>query len=144
MDGVSLISPKGWKITDQESLDSKGYYLAIEKDGFNSSGLVTLSWVNSEFELNEWINIHKDEMKNNIIYKNANLTFGNTNKDTFNGFNTTSLKYTLRLFNQEHLGIIHFFYKKEKTFSILIQEAVEDRAKNKNGLELIEQSFKIE
>ncbi|MBL4746842.1 MAG: hypothetical protein JKY08_10795 [Flavobacteriaceae bacterium] len=143
-DGVSLTSPNGWKITDKENLSNQGYYLCIEKDGLNSSGLITLIWVNGEFELNEWINIHKEEMKNNIIYKNSNLVFGDIHENKFNNLNTSSLKFTFSLFGVKHQGVIHAFYKKEKTFYLLIQEAIEDQYKNRRGLELIEQSFKIE
>jgi hypothetical protein len=144
MDGVSLISPKGWKITDEENLDDQGYYLSIEKDGLNSSGLVTLSWINTKLDLNEWINGHRDEMKNNVIYKNSNLIFGDEVNNTFNNINTTSLDFTMSVFGVKHQGIIHFFYEKEKTFSLLMQEAIEDKVKNKSGFELIEKSLKIE
>lgn len=143
-DGVSLISPKGWKITDEENLDNQGYYLSIEKEGLNSSGLITLSWLNDELELHEWINIHKDKMKNNIIYKNSNLIFEDIHENKFNNLNTTSLNFTVSLLGLKHEGIIHFFHKEEKTFSFLIQEAIEDKNKNRRGFELIEQSFKIE
>lgn len=143
MDGVSLTIPKGWKITDEENLDDQGYYLSIEKDGLNSSGLITLSWINGELDLNEWINIHKDEMKNNIIYKNSNLIFGDEIKNKFNDLNTTSLEFTASLLGLKHEGIINFFYEKEKTFSLLMQEAIEDKVKNKTGFELIERSLKI-
>ena len=144
IDGVSLVSPKGWKITDEENLDDQGYYLSIEKEGLNSSGLITLSWINSELDLNDWINIHKDEMKNNIVYENANLIFGEESKNKFNDLNTTSIKFTVSLLGLKHEGIIHFFHEKEKNFSIFMQEAIEDKVKNKDGFEFIEKSFKVE
>jgi len=53
-DGVLITSPTGWEITDQESIDDQGYYLSIEKDGFDSSGIVTMTWINGEIDLGEW------------------------------------------------------------------------------------------
>ena len=143
-DGISLTSPKGWKITDEGNIEDQGYFLSIEKDGLNSSGLITLSWVIGEFDLNEWIEIYKDELKNNLVYRNSNLSFSNEKQDKFNGITTTSLEYSVSLFGLKHEGIIHFFYENNKTFALLKQEAIEDKIKNKNGFELIERSFKIE
>ena len=72
------------------------------------------------------------------------MTFGDEIKNKFNNLNTTSLEFTASLLGLKHKGIIHFFYEKEKTFSLLMQEAIEDKAKNKTGFELIERSLKIE
>ena len=143
-DGVTFISPRGLKITDEENIDNEGYLISIEKDGFDSSSLIIISWINGELDLDNWININVDEMKNNIIYKNSNLVFRELQKDKYNYLDTNSMKYTSDLLGVKHEGIIHFFYKKGKTFSISIEEAIEDKAKNKKGLKLIEQSFKIE
>lgn len=141
-DGVSLISPKGWAITDQENLDDEGYYLSIEKDGMDASGLLSISWINYEFDLNEWMSIYKDELTNNIIYEYADLTFGEQKEDVFNDINTISISFTANILGLKHDGVIHFFYEKDKTFAILRQEAHEDKTSNKDGFELIEQSFK--
>lgn len=73
--GISFTCPTGWKITEEENLDNQGYYLSIEKDGFNSSGLLTVSWVNDILDLNEWLEALMDGLKNDIIYKNSNLKF---------------------------------------------------------------------
>ena len=58
--------------------------------------------------------------------------------------NTTSINFTDSLLGLKHEGIIHIFYEKEKTFSIFIQGAIEDKVKNKDGFKLIERSFKVE
>ncbi len=142
-DGVLVTSPRGWKITDEENFDDQGYYLSIEKDGFDSSGLVAITWIKSELDLIEWLNIIKDEMKDNLVYKNSNLSFGNQNKNKFNDINTTSVTFTSNILGLKHEGIIHVFHENGNTFEILLQEALEDKTDNKNGFELIEQSFKI-
>ncbi|WP_282113833.1 hypothetical protein [Maribacter stanieri] len=43
-DGISLTTPKEWEITEQENKDDQGY-LSIEKDGFDSSGFITMTWL---------------------------------------------------------------------------------------------------
>lgn len=143
-DGVTLTSPKGWEITDEENLDGEGYYLSIEKDGLNSSGFISVSWINGELDMEQWISIYRDELQNNIIYKNSNFVFGTRSESTYNGINTTSLNYTVSVIGVDHRGVMHFFYEKEKTFALLTQEAIEDIAKNKKGFQLIEESFSIE
>lgn len=142
-DGVSLTCPKGWEITDEDSLDGQGYYLSIEKAGFNSSGLITITWINNEFDKNEWINSYKDELRNNFIYKNSNLSFGGIIENKFNNINSTSVSFKVSILGVKHEGEIHVFSEKNKTFSILKQEAIEDKTKNINGFGLIEQSLKI-
>ncbi len=143
-DGISLTSPKGWNVSDEENIDNQGYYLSIEKDGLNSSGVITISWINNELDLNESINIYQNELRNNIISKNSNLTFENQKKNKFNEINTTSVNYTFSILGLKHEGILHFFYENDKSFVICKQEATEDNIKNKKGFESIEQSFKIE
>ena len=144
MDGVSLISPKGWKISDEHNVYGQGYFLSIVKDGWNSSGVMWLSWFVSELDLTELINNQKDVIKNNILYKNSNLIFGDEIENKFNDLTTISIAFNFSLIGLKHEGIIHVFYEKEKTFILLMQEVVEDKVKNETGFELIERSFKIE
>jgi hypothetical protein len=140
-DGVSISSPAGWEITDREQIDEGAYYLAIEKNGINSSALLALTWVEGDMDLYDWTEIYKDELESNIIYKNSNLTFEKVKKDSFNGITTVALKYTASIITMDHEGVIHFSHKNDKAFAILRQEAVEDRAKNKKGFSAIERSF---
>jgi len=142
-DGVSLTSPEGWEITDREEIDEGVYYLSIEKSGMKSSGLFALTWVEGDMDIYEWIEIYKNELQDNIIYKNSNLTFENVQKDSFNGITTVALKYAVSVLTIDHVGIIHFVHKDNKTFAILRQEAVEDLVKNEKGFNAIEQSFNV-
>lgn len=143
-EGVSITSPKGWKITDQENIDDQGYYLTIEKDGLNSSGLFVLSWVNGPLDLHEWMKMNQDGLKDNIIFRNTNLKFGDLENDRFNNLNTISSKFTVSVLGLKHEGFIHVFYEKDKSFAVVRQEALEDKSDNKPGFEIIEQSFKVE
>jgi len=142
--GISLTCPTGWKITDEENLDNQGYYIAIEKDGFNSSGLVAVTWVNDSLDLYSWLEIFQDELKNNIVYKYSNLIFETPTRNEFNKSSSIAAAFKVSIIGVKHEGIIHVFYGNDKTIAVLIQEAVEDKAKNKTGFDIIERSFTLE
>ena len=88
--GVRFTSPKGWEISDEEDLEGEGYFLCIEKDGFDSSGIITVSWLNEGIDFKEWININKEELENNFIYKNTDFAFDAARKGFYNGNPTTA------------------------------------------------------
>jgi len=141
-DSISVISPAGWKMT-QEEIGKDGFYLVIEKEGIDASGLLTISWVNGEIELGEWMSIYQKELKDNIVFRKSNLSFANPTDSKFNDNNTTSVSYTVSILGQKHEGTIYFFHAKDKTFAILKQQAIEDKTKNESGFEYIERSLKI-
>ncbi len=142
--GVSFTSPSGWAITEEESFEDGSYYLSIEKDGFDSSGIITITWVSDSLSLDDSIEIHKDELKSNIIYKNANLTFEPILNNKFNKISSHSSRFKFKLLGLKHEGILHSFHGGNRTYIILKQEAVEDKIKNKLGFKTIEESFIIE
>lgn len=142
-DGITFVCPKGWKITEEQYIETGGYYLVVEKDGFNASGIVSISWINTEFDFNEWITIYKDELQDNIIYKNSDLTFGKTYPAEFNGVPATAIDFTANIVGLKHQGTILIFYESGKTFAVLKQQAVEDTINNEKGFETIENSFRV-
>ena len=143
-DGISLTCPTGWKITEEENIENQGYYLSIEKDGLTSSGLFTLSWLSNRLDLYEWIDIYKEQLSSNIVYRNSNLTFGEPFESEFNNISSVAVKFNVSILGLKHEGIIHVFYGNDKTISILKQEAIEDKIKNEKGFEMIEKSLRIE
>ena len=143
-DGVSFSGPAGWKISDEENFDNMGYYLSIEKDGFDSSGLITITWVNDSLELQDYIKMYQDELRNNPIYTSSNLNFEPIILNKYNTIDSKSSSYTMSLLGVKHEGIIHSFYGKNKSIILLEQEAIEDRAENESGFDQIETSFSLE
>lgn len=141
--GVSFSCPADWAITEEENMGDGSYYISIEKNGFTSSGLYTITWVKDSVDLVEYLNVFKDELKNNIIFKNSNLNFTEPITNNFNSFQTVSSNYTANLISVKHHGIIHTFHCKNRSYAILKQEAAEDSIKNKEGFISIEKSFKI-
>jgi hypothetical protein len=139
--GVSFTVPDGWKITEQEDLDGKGYYLSCEKDGANSSGLVTISWVNDSTDLKELATTYGNAVKENFILKSANPKMSPVVSRTFNGHPATGMDYTMKMATIPHEGHIYCFYGNGKTITVMVQEAVEDKAANKPGIAQITSSL---
>ena len=104
-DGVSFICPQGWAITDQEDLDG-GYYIIIEKDGFNSSGQAIITWAdnfdNSNFNFEEHLKIWEENLKEEWILDASNITFGDYYDNTFNNSRSMSTNYTASLLGVPH------------------------------------------
>ena len=141
-DGVSITTPRGWEITEQENYDDLGYYLAIEKDGFfSSSGIMLVMWFENRLDRTELLSNYVDELSNQWMF--SDISSSNITSTNFNKINTLSLEYIGTVFGIDHEGISHSFYHKGKTFFIAKQGAIEDRIENEIGFELIEKSFKV-
>jgi hypothetical protein len=66
-DAISLRLPLNWNITEQDDLDGDGYYLAIEKKGIDTSGLLTITWINGVLDSHEYLEIIKEEYVFRVI-----------------------------------------------------------------------------
>lgn len=139
--GVAFTCPDGWKITEEDSLDGDGYYLACEKDGLVSSGLFTLTWVNDTVALEEMMEVYQDELKNNVIFKNTNISFSAASDGKFNTYPAIISTYELTLLGDKTEGTMYCFYGNGKTIGLVKQQSLEDDSKNKKGFEIIENSF---
>jgi len=139
--GFSITCPADWEISDDEKFDEGGYYLSIEKNGFDSSGLFTLSVIEDSLDLDYSIQFNIEELQSNLVYRNS--TFEEITNNKFNSINTRSSSFKFGLVGIKHEGIIHAFYGKNKTYIVLKQEALEDKNDNLNGFNLIESSFLI-
>jgi len=144
-DGISFTSPASWKITDQETMSNNaGYFLSVERDGFSSSGLLTLTWVYDSLDLSYWLDLYKEGFMAQFVYKNSDLIFEAPVSDVFNNYNTIAVNYTVSILGVEHEGLIHVFHGYNKTIAIVKQEAIEDKDNNRVGFDIIEQSFSLD
>jgi len=142
--GISFVYQEGWAVTDQEDFDGQGYYVSLEKDGLNSSGLFVLTWLYDSLDQDEWLEEYKEELKNNIIYRNSDLKFTKPVDNEFSGIPSRSVNFSLGLLGVDHEGVIHVFYGPGFTVSVMRQEAIEDKTKNRAGFDAIESSFTVE
>ncbi len=139
-DYVSFTCPKNWKITEKEFYDGGGFY-SVEDNGFDSSGLMTLSWADGEYDLNEQIIIYSEDLKANFVLKNSNLSFERIVDSKFNNAKSRESSYTMELLGLKHEGRIVAFHLKNKTVVIIIQSALEDKTMNDIKFEVIEKSL---
>ncbi len=142
-DGISLTCPKGWKVTGEEDIDGQGYYVTIERDGFNSSGLFIVTWVTGEYEREAYMEVYKSELQNNVIYKHSDLVFREDYEGTFSGIESVANDYTASVVGLDHDGVIHIFYGAGKTIAIMKQQATEDQKENADGFKALEESFAV-
>ena len=132
--------PKNWHITDEEQIDDEIFYLSIEKKGINDSGIYTIVSYEGEYYLDELIDLNVEELKTNTFLKGLKKS---ENKDgSFSHYEGRNATFNFTSFGLKHSGEIFTFMTETHTFYVLRQGADEDESKNKEGFQLIEQSFK--
>ncbi len=142
-DGVSFTIPKGWEVSDQEIFENDVHYMVIEKGGFTSSGILTISWADDSLDLMEWLDLYESAIMEEDVYKESDIKFVGPIVMKFNDFSTVSKTYTVTVLNLKHKGVIHVFHANGKTFSLLKQEALEDVDVNRPDFDLIEKTFSV-
>lgn len=140
-DGISFIAPAGWKITGEEDIEG-GAFLHLEKDGFNDSGLVSVSWVYGDLGAKRFMEIQKEELQQNAMLQK--LTFSPIPNAKFNGKEAIGVSYTFEVLQLPHTGYIYTFDASDRTICVLKQEADEDHDKNKDGFAKFENTFSFD
>ena len=140
-DGVSFTCPAGWSIGEEEDFEGMGHYLAIEKNGLDPSGIVTISWINDSLDLTEWYETFIEGMAEEPVYANSNIKFPPGKPGKFNNIHTMTGSFQGEILGLKHEGSIHVFYAGDKTFAIMKQGAIPDREDNAPGFKTIESSF---
>lgn len=142
-DGVSFTCPQSWKITDKENYFNYGYLVSIEKDGFSSSGLMSLVWfIEENQDLVENLKSYQNDLSDSFIYKKAHIEFSEVYDEVFNQIKGKAVNFTCKLLGVDHEGIIYSFNKGGMNFTILQQSATQDMKDNAEGFSQLEESFK--
>lgn len=139
--GVSFEYPAGWATNAIELVDSTASTISCEKKGLNSSGLVSISWFNDSLSLREVQQVFRKQLRESVIYKTADITFGPEQAGRYGRYPGSVCHYRFELLSQPHLGTIHTFWNNGRTFAILSQQATEDTAANRPGLRRIAASL---
>jgi hypothetical protein len=142
-DGVSLTCPMGWKITDAMDVEGMGYTVSVEKDGFSSSGLAVVTWLKVPMEVGDYMDLYRKELATNIIYRSSNLRFTDDVPGRYGAFETLSCSYEASILGVRHRGALHVFKAGGRTFTVCVQEALEDAEKNRAGFAQIEASLAV-
>lgn len=133
--------PDDWKITDSEKVEEGTYYMAIEKKGFDSSGLMTIVSFEELIDLDGSIMLNIEELQSNVVLRN--FQFQPIKNDQFNGIASRSARFVFNTLGIEHEGFVCAFSSDKNSVVIIKQEALEDKKINQEGFETIEKSFEI-
>lgn len=139
--GVSFSYAPGWSITDQEEINDGGYYLSIEKDGFEESGLITVTYLEDSLELYSYMQLLQINYQDEMHFEDHK--FNTIREGEFNGIDCISSKFTFNALGLEYKGVLYVLVSENKTFSLLFQEAIEDTSINKEGFKTVKSTFRI-
>lgn len=140
-DDVSFIIPGDWSITEKDDLDGVGYYLSVEKNGLESSGLYIATWVNQTVDSLYYLGELQKGFKSRKELNNVRFeTFQNT---YYNGIPAISSDFSFSFLNEESTGRIYVFSKSNRTYSITEQESIKNKSESQNGFQRIKSTFKI-
>ncbi|GAA0871620.1 hypothetical protein GCM10009117_07660 [Gangjinia marincola] len=131
--------PDDWNITDSEGLEEGVYFLSVEKDGLDSSGLFTVVSFDEEIDLDNLVSINLEQLQNNPVI--ANLKFDSIRDAEFNHIKSRTSNFTFSTLGIRHEGSISAFNGDKNSYVTLKQGSLEDKNKNSNGFSTIENSF---
>ena len=138
--GVSFNCPSGWVVKETEDYGT-AKYISIEKKGINSSGLVTMSFTEEEYELDEYLQLFQESFLEQKVLKN--LVFQKANEAYYGKYKGIVSTFTFETMSIKHEGKIYVFHENVITMCIVHQEALEDHNKNLRGFETIKESFNL-
>ena len=140
-EGVSFISPEGWKIVDERDIEDSGFYVSCQRKGFGSNGIFMVSWINGMMELDKYIRLYMKEFEKNVLMKAAYVQFGEPVDSVFIGIPCSMSSYQAKILGVKTRGEIYSFNCSGRTFMLVFQESVDESEKNKAGFEKIRTSF---
>ncbi|MBN2213026.1 MAG: hypothetical protein JW723_02175 [Bacteroidales bacterium] len=140
-DGVSFVSPEGWKIIDRRIIKDTGYHVSCQRKGFGSGGIFMASWIYGITELDSCIRMYMNEFEKNILMKAATVEFEETVDSVFNDMPCNVSVYKATILGVESRGEIISFYCGGMTFMLVFQESVDESGLNKKGFEKIKSTF---
>ena len=130
-----------WNITDSEEIEDGIYYVSVEKNGLDSSGLMTIISFEELIDLDESILMNIEQLQDNPVVNNLN--FDATIDSEFNSIKSRSANFNFITMGIKREGVIYGFSSKNNSVVILKQEALEDKNENIEGFETIQNSFEI-
>src|SRR4030042_6686023 len=140
-DGVSFVSPEGWRLTEERNMMDSGYYASCQRKGFGSSGIFMLSWINGITELDHYIRLYREEFEKNILMKAATIQFEEPVDSIFNDMPCSVSVYKAKILGVKSRGEIFSFYCSGRTFMLVFQASVDESRKNKMGFEKMKSTF---
>ena len=115
--------------------------MSVEKNGLDSSGLMTIISFEELIDLDESILMNIEQLQDNPVVNNLN--FDATIDSEFNSIKSRSANFNFITMGIKREGVIYGFSSKNNSVVILKQEALEDKNENIEGFETIQNSFEI-
>lgn len=142
-DGISFEIPEGWSITKEKPTSNGALILSIEKDGFDSSGYVSIVWFDEIIDLDNWKDKYLESFKNNEQLKNTTIQFSEYTKDRYSQFEAKKINYSFFVVGFKTVGEIYLFYQSGKSISVIQQFIEDEQHLVEPGLQVIEHSLSI-
>ena len=135
--GISFDCPAGWKVKETQDYGAVKYVCI---NGATSNALLTMSFSDSDFELEEYLEIFKESFMENGF---KNMVFKQTVEGDYGKYKGIVSSYTFNVIDIEHEGQIYVFKENGIIMCLLKQEATEDHKKNLSGFEIIMNSLTL-
>lgn len=156
--GIQFSIPEDWSHSEKP-IPGAGIYLTCEKnDGTvaaehaghqhetdtlnDESGQFIVSIIFGHIPLSEYMSMMRQQMKDNLMYRNTEISFSEVKEQDFNGAASLSAHFKHQSGGLDYRGELHTFYCGENTIYLFIQEALEDQDRNKKGLSRMAKTFK--
>jgi len=136
--GLSFDRPAGWEVTETQDY-GPSKYISVEKKGYNSSGLVIITFTDRNSKPREYLEVHQKSFLNQKIMKE--LVFSEAKEEYYGKHKGIASSYTFQIASVKHAGKIYVFNTNGMTVSVVHQEAIEDHAANRPGFETIMKSL---
>ena len=133
--------PEDWIITDDEEMDEGIHYISIEKKGYNSSGIITITSYEGLISLDDLITINIEQLEQNLGF--ANFKQNAIVESKFNTNQSRSSNFEFVTLGLSFEGTVYAFQGINNSYVLLKEGALEDVKKNSNGFKMIEESLEI-
>ncbi len=140
-DGVSFTVPRGWVIYKEEVFPNGTHQVSIKKEGIFANAIKIFVWFDGNPDLEKYL-----LQQRNYHQKNSpqEYTYGNIVSGEYGKFPSLSTTYHTLCLDQKAESEINVFHANGKTISAIRTELIADKAKNKEGFDLIESSFDVD
>lgn len=137
--GVSFSYPDNWSLEKEVLQDELAFQINCEKKGYNSSEILSITWLKMELSPNEMILNTIEGMKEEPTHKNA--VVGDVNNTSFKGLNSQSLDFTVTWMGERFYGRMTSFNSNGNTILMLKQS--DSKTKLETDFKIMEESFEI-
>ena len=136
---ISFQCKNNWKIEKSENVQDKSYQINCQSPDINSGINLSLGFVKGEINLEEWLKLIINSLKETSVFKNA--SFEEISSTNFNLAKAFSVKFKTTLFESDYYGKIIVFH--EKNISVCYFKQAKTAEDLDNAFSLIEASLKL-